>query len=318
MATPVATASRPMSPLPPAAPRIRRRRHRSANAAAYTLLSPWLVGMVALLVIPLLFSLYLSFTSYDLLTPPHWVGLANYRTMFSGDPRYLTSLRVTAEYVLAAVPLKLAVALGIALLLAAPRRRGTGLYRALFYLPSLLGTSVAIALVWQGTFDTNGPFNALLSLFGVRGPSWVADPSTVGWIIVLLAVWQFGGPMVIFLAGLKQIPRELHEASAVDGAGPVRRFRSITLPMLSPVILFNVVVEIIASFQAFTPAQLVGDGQGGPIDSTLFYSLYLYQKAFEFQNMGYACAMAWVMLLGLGAVTGVIFLTSRFWVHYGA
>jgi multiple sugar transport system permease protein len=294
-----------------------RRGRRSANAAAYTLLSPWLIGMVGLLLIPLLYSLYLSFTDYDLLTPPHWVGLANYRRMFGGDPRYLTSLRVTAEYVCVAAPLKLLVALGVALLLAAPRRRGQGVYRALFYLPSLLGTSVAIALVWQGTFDTNGPFNQFLKLFSVTGPSWVADPGSVGWVIVLLSVWQFGGPMVIFLAGLKQIPRELYEAATVDGAGRRRSFLSITVPMLSPVILFNLVVEIIGSFQAFTPAQLIGDGHGGPADSTLFYSLYLYQRAFEFQQMGYAAAMAWVMLLGLGAVTAAIFWTSRFWVHYG-
>jgi multiple sugar transport system permease protein len=274
--------------------------------------------MIALLLVPLSYSLYLSFTSYNLLTPPHWIGIANYRTMFSGDPRYLTSLGITAEYVVAAVPLKLAMALGVALLLAAPKRRAAGIYRALSYLPSLLGTSVAIALVWQGTFDIHGPFNEFLSLFGIQGQAWVADPRYVRWVIVLLAIWQFGGPMVIFLAGLKQIPRELYEASAVDGASRFRRFRSVTLPMLSPVILFNIVVEIIGSFQAFTPAQLVGDGNGGPVDSTLFYELYLYQRAFQFQDMGYACAMAWVMLAGLGAITGIIFLTSRFWVHYGS
>ncbi|HEY4018881.1 MAG TPA: sugar ABC transporter permease [Pseudonocardiaceae bacterium] len=293
-------------------------RRRRADGAAYLLLSPWLIGMIALLLVPLLYSLYLSFTSYNLLTPPHWIGFANYRTMFSGDPRYLTSLRVTAEYVVAAVPLKLAMALGVALLLATPKRKGSGIYRALFYLPSLLGTSVAIALVWQGTFDVHGPFNAFLSLFGIPGQAWVADPGYVRWVIVLLAIWQFGGPMVIFLAGLKQIPRELYEASAVDGASRLRRFRSVTLPMLSPVILFNIVVEIIGSFQAFTPAQLVGDGNGGPVDSTLFYALYLYQRAFQFQDMGYASAMAWVMLAGLGVITGMIFLTARFWVHYGA
>lgn len=294
------------------------RRRGSANLAAYAMLSPWLVGMTVLIAVPLLYSLYLSFTSYDLLSNPRWVGLDNYRRLFSGDPRYLTSLRVTSEYVLIAAPLKLLAALGIALVLASrKRRRGQVVYRALFYLPSLLGTSVAIALVWQATFDRQGPFNGLLGLLGISGPSWVADPQYVLWVIIGLSVWQFGGPMVIFLAGLKQIPKELYEAAKVDGATPSQRFRRITLPMLSPVILFNLVVEIIGSFQAFTPAQLVGDGRGGPVDSTLFYSLYLYQRAFDYQQMGYASAMAWVMLVLLGAITAVVFWTSRFWVHYG-
>ncbi|MCL2552113.1 MAG: sugar ABC transporter permease [Actinomycetia bacterium] len=291
-------------------------RRRRTNGAAYTLLSPWLLGTVGVLAIPLLYSLYLSFTSYDLLSNPHWVGFRNYRRLFSDDPRYAHSMWVTLQYVITSAPLKLLMALAVALLLARPRR-GQGAYRALFYLPSLLGTSVAIAIVWQGTFEQNGPFNGFLKLFGVHGQAWVSDPSYVRWVIVALAMWQFGAPMVIFLAGLKQIPQELYEAAEMDGAGWWRRFFSITLPMLSPVILFNLVVEMIGAFQAFTPAQLVGDGQGGPVDSTLFYTLYLYQRAFQMQQMGYAAAMAWVMIAGLGLITALLFWSSRYWVHYG-
>ena len=296
--------------------KIRPGGRRRTNGAAYIMLSPWILGTVGVLLLPLLYSLYLSFTQYDLLSQPHWVGLRNYREMFSADPRFLHSIWVTLQYVLASAPLKLLMALAVALLLARPRK-GQGVYRALFYLPSLLGTSVAIAIVWQGTFDVNGPFNQFLNLFGVKGGAWVSDPGTVRWVIVGLAMWQFGAPMVIFLAGLKQIPQELYEAADVDGAGRWRKFVSITLPALSPVILFNLVVEMIGAFQAFTPAQLVGDGQGGPVDSTLFYTLYLYQKAFTEQQMGYAAAMAWVMILGLGVLTGILFWSSRFWVHYG-
>jgi multiple sugar transport system permease protein len=299
-----------------AAPGLGRRPGKRQGGPAFILLSPWIIGTVGVLAIPLLYSLYLSFTSYDLLSAPHWVGFANYRRLFTSDPRYLHSIQVTAEYVVTSAPLKLLAALAVALLLARPRR-GQGVYRALFYLPSLLGTSVAIAIVWQGTFDTDGPFNGFLRLFGIRGEAWVSDPNYVRWVIVALAMWQFGAPMVIFLAGLKQIPRELYEAAEVDGAGPWRRFRSITLPMLSPVILFNLVVEMIGAFQAFTPAQLVGDGQGGPVDSTLFYTLYLYQRAFQFQQMGYAAAMAWVMIAGLGVITGLLFWSAKYWVHYG-
>lgn len=299
-----------------AAARVRRGGRRRTDGAAAIMLSPWILGTVGVLLLPLLYSLYLSFTQYDLLSRPHWVGLRNYREMFTADPRFLHSVWVTVQYVLASAPLKLLTALGVALLLAKPRR-GQGLYRALFYLPSLLGTSVAIAIVWQGTFDVNGPFNQFLNLFGIKGGAWVSDPSTVRWVIVGLAMWQFGAPMVIFLAALLQIPRELYEAADVDGAGRGRKFVSITLPALSPVILFNLVVEMIGAFQAFTPAQLVGDGQGGPVDSTLFYTLYLYQKAFTEQQMGYAAAMAWVLILGLSILTGLLFWSSRFWVHYG-
>jgi multiple sugar transport system permease protein len=214
-----------------------------------------------------------------------------------------------------AVPLKLAAALGVALLLHR-ERRGVGLFRSLFYLPSLLGGSVALAIVWVNMFNRDGAVNSFLHVFGIQGKPWVNDPSWALGTLMVLAIWQFGAPMVIFLAGLKQIPTDLYEAAAVDGAGRGRQFWNITLPMLSPVIFFNLVLETIHGFQGFTAAFVLSNGTGGPIDSTLMYTLNLYIKGFTRYEMGYAAAMAWVFLLVVGLVTAVLFTTGRFWVHY--
>lgn len=215
-----------------------------------------------------------------------------------------------------AVVSKVALALAVAMLLVRTRR-GTGTARALFYLPSLLGGSVALALVWQSLFSRDGVVNHFLGWFGLHGKPWVNDPKYVLWTVVLLGAWQFGAPMVIFIAGLKQIPTELYEAASVDGAGPWRRFRSITVPGLSPVIFFNLVLETIHSFQIFTSAYIIGGGQGGPVDATKVYTLNLYLEGFGESHIGYASALAWVFLLAIGVLTVVIFTTGRFWVHYG-
>ncbi|HEY3506202.1 MAG TPA: sugar ABC transporter permease [Actinocatenispora sp.] len=298
-----------------AAARRRPGRARHEGVAGYVFLSPWLLGLFGVTAIPALYSLYLSFTDYDLLTAPNWVGLANYQRMFTTDPHYWHAVTVTAVFAVVSVPLKLAAALGVALLLNR-ERRGTGVFRALFYLPSLLGGSVALAIVWQAMFGRFGTFNSLLSLFGVHGRAWVNDPDFALGTLILLAVWQFGAPMVIFLAGLKQVPVELYEAAAVDGAGPLHRFWNVTLPMISPVLFFNLVLETISGFQGFTSAFVVSNGTGGPTDSTLMYTLYLYMKGFTDFQMGYASAMAWVFLAVLAAFTAVLFGTGRFWVHY--
>jgi multiple sugar transport system permease protein len=263
----------------------------------------------------MLYSLYLSFTEYDILTAPRWVGLQNYEKLFTNDPQYLHAVTVTVLFAVVSVPLKLAAALGVALLLN-KARRGVGLARALFYLPSLLGGSVALAIVWQALFGGTGAVNDLLALFGIHGKAWVNDPDTALGTLILLAVWQFGAPMVIFLAGLKQIPTDLYEAAAVDGAGRWRQFWNITLPMLSPVIFFNLVLETIHGFQGFTSAFVISGGKGGPTDSTMLYTLYLYIKGFGDFEMGYAAAMAWVFLLAVGLLTVVFFSTGRMWVHY--
>ncbi|SDT57188.1 carbohydrate ABC transporter permease [Jiangella sp. DSM 45060] len=298
------------------APRRRAARDFTWSRSGYLFLTPWFVGVAGLVLVPLAFSLYLSFTDYNLLSSPEWVGLDNYRQLFGEDDRYLHSLRLTVGYVLLAVPLQLAAALAAALLLA-PRRRGQGVYRALFYLPSLLGASVAVSITWRALFDYGGGATSFLATFGIEERSWVNNPSSVLWVIIALEIWRFGAPMVIFIAGLQQIPAELYEAAALDGAGAIRTFTRITVPMLSPIIFFNLVLGVISAFQTFTPAQLVGDGRGGPADSTLFYAVNLYQQAFEYQRMGYASAIAWVMLALLGVVAGLLFWTSRKWVHYG-
>ena len=296
----------------------RRRRRHSENLPGYVFLAPWLLGLVAITAIPMLLSLYLSFTDYDVLTPLseiNWVGWANYQRMFTTDPSYWHSVTVTLTFALIAVPLKLAAALGVALLLSRAIR-GIGLFRGLFYLPSLLGGSVALAIVWVSMFNRDGAFNSFLALFGIEGAPWVNDPSWALETLMVLAIWQFGAPMVIFLAGLKQVPVELYEAASVDGAGPWRQFRNITLPMLSPVIFFNLVLETIHGFQGFTSAFVLSNGTGGPVDSTLMYTLNLYIKGFVELDMGYASAMAWVFLVVIGLITVVLFRTGRFWVHY--
>ena len=286
------------------------------NAAALLFLSPWLVGMVCLTLGPILASFYLSLTSYDMFTSPRWIGLDNYTKMFVEDGRYYQSLKVTFTYVFLSVPLKLAFALAIAMLLDR-KLRGLGFYRSVFYLPSLLGGSVAVAIMWRQVFAYDGVINQVLLRFGIDGPSWITSTDYALYTLVLLAVWQFGSPMVIFLAGLKQIPQDIYDAAEVDGAGPVRKFFSVTLPLLTPIIFFNLVMQMIGAFQAFTPAYIISNGKGGPADATLFYTLYLYEQAFTNFQMGYASAMAWVLVAIIGVTTAISFKSARFWVHYG-
>jgi multiple sugar transport system permease protein len=288
---------------------------RREGIAGFVFLSPWLLGLMGITAVPMIGSLVLSFTSYDLLSPwedLEWVGLDNYIRMF-GDPHYLSAVQVTVVFALVAVPLKLAAALGVAILLNR-ERRFTGMFRGLFYLPSLLGGSVALALVWRAMWSRDGAVNTIL---GLDGPNWINEPDYALGTLVVLAIWQFGAPMVIFLAGLKQIPMELYEAASVDGANKWRSFWHITLPGLSPVIFFNLVLETINGFQGFTSAYVVSGGTGGPVDSTLMYTLYLYQSGFTDYEMGYASAMAWVFLLATAVITAVLFSTGKFWVHYG-
>ncbi len=291
------------------------RRGVRQNLVAYAFLAPWLAGFFGLTLGPTLASLYLSFTRFDLLSDPRWIGADNYSGLLA-DERWLASVRVTLAYVSLEVPLKLGFALLIAMLLNRGLR-AMSLYRAIYYVPSLLGGSVAIAILWRQIFGGDGLLNQFLHLLGVgRAPTWIVDPSYVLYTLVLLGVWQFGSPMVIFLAGLRQIPRELYEAATVDGAGRLTRFRYVTLPLLTPIIFFNLVLQLIHSFHAFTPAFIISNGTGGPVDRTLFYTLYLYQQGFAHLKMGYAAAMAWVLLVAVALFTAVAFATSRYWVFY--
>lgn len=286
------------------------------NAPGYLFLLPWFIGFFGLTLGPAVVSLYLSFTNYNLLEAPDFVGLANYVRIATDDEKFMSSMRVTLFYVLCSVPLKLTFALMVALLLNRGIR-GLPVYRAIFYLPSLLGSSVAIAVLWRQLFDGDGVVNVLLwNLFGIEGPSWISNPDYSLYTLVVLAIWQFGSPMIIFLAGLRQIPVDMYEAASLDGASKVRMFFKITLPLLTPVIFFNGVVQTIDAFKAFTPAYVISSGTGGPIDSTLFYTLYLYQEAFGYFRMGYAAALAWILVIIIALFTAFSFLSSRYWVHY--
>jgi multiple sugar transport system permease protein len=296
----------------------RRARRRSAgrdNKAGYLFLLPWLIGLLVITIGPLIASLYLSFTEYSLIEPPSWIGLDNYTRMLH-DSRLHHSLEVTFIYVLVGVPLQLLLALAIALLLNRGMR-GLPLYRSVFYLPSMLGASVAIAVLWTQMFGTDGLVNQVLRLLGFDAHTgWISDPRYALSTIILLHVWTFGSPMVIFLAGLRQIPTMYYEAAEVDGASRRRRFTKITLPLLSPIIFFNLVLQIIGAFQSFTQAFVVSNGTGGPSDSTLFYTLYLYQRGFGEFEMGYAAAMAWLLVLIIGTLTAINFYAAKYWVFY--
>ena len=288
---------------------------RRENKVAYAFLAPWFLGMLVITIGPILASLYLSFTEYSLLQPPEWLGLDNYRRMLE-DERLHTALRVTFVYVLVSVPLQLALALALAFFLD-KGVRGLPLYRSIFYLPSLLGGSVAIAILWRQIFGTEGLVNQLLALVGIQGEGWVSHPDYALNTLIILNIWTFGSPMVIFLAGLRQIPEMYYEAADVDGASGLTKFFRITVPLLTPIIFFNLVLQIIGSFQTFTQAFIVSGGTGGPADSTLFYTLYTYQRGFGSFEMGYASALAWFLLIVIAGFTAVNFLVARRWVHYG-
>ncbi|TWM25006.1 Lactose transport system permease protein LacF [Bacillus paralicheniformis] len=293
-----------------------KRKKRIDNLAGYAFISPFIIGFLCFTVIPMGASLFLSFTSYDLFTAPKWVGLDNYKAMLTDDEKYWGSLKVTFYYVLAGVPLRLAFALFIAVILNRAEK-GVSIYRTLFYLPSIIGGSVAVAIMWRNVFGNDGVINALLFFLGFdKKILWYQDPTSALWTLILLSVWQFGSSMLIFLAGLKNIPPMYQEAASVDGANRFQRFFLITLPLLSPIIFFNLVMQTISAFMTFTPAYIISKGEGGPLDGTLLYSLYLFQRAFNFFQMGYASAMAWVMLILIGLVTFILFKTSSLWVHY--
>ena len=300
-------------------PEEKRRQRKEAgrdNKAGFLFLLPWLIGLVVITIGPMLASLYLSFTNYSLIQAPKFIGVGNYARMLT-DERLHNSLKVTFTYVFVSTPLQLALALAIALLLN-EGMKGLPFYRSVFYLPSMLGGSVAIAVLWRQMFEVDGLVNQFLRAIGIPVTrSWIGDPSTALWTIILLHVWTFGSPMVIFLAGLRQIPGMYYEAASVDGASKFAQFRKITIPLLSPIIFFNLVLQIIGAFQAFTQAYVVSNGTGGPSDSTMFYTLYLYQKGFVQFQMGYAAAMAWLLLLIIGAFTALNFWLSKRWVFYG-
>ncbi|HEV2526984.1 MAG TPA: sugar ABC transporter permease [Thermomicrobiales bacterium] len=292
-----------------------RFRPNRQDGVAHVFMAPWLLGFVLITAIPLFASLYLAFTDYDILSPPQFIGFDNFSRMVD-DSRFWSAISVTLRYVIISVPLQLAFALLLAVILDRGLS-GLAFYRGAYYLPSLLGTSVAVAVLWQQIFGHDGLINLLLAMIGIEGESWLQNPSTALSTLIILNIWTFGSPMVIFLAGLRQIPADLYEAARVDGAGTIRQFFSITIPLLTPIIFFNLILQTIGAFQTFNQAYIISGGTGGPVDSTLFYTLYIYRRAFLQYDMGYASALAWVLMLAIALVTAVHFLLSRYWVHYG-
>ena len=287
---------------------------RRNNLAGWLMVSPVVFGLVVFSAYPFLASLYLSFCDCDIFTPPKWIGLWNYETLFTKDPLFWKSLYNVLYYTVLAVPLGIVFGVALALLLDA-RIKGLSVYRTLFFLPTIV-PAVASSVLWIWLLNPQiGLVNSLLRLFGVEGPTWLGSTEWSKPSLVLMAVWGVGGSMIIYLAGLKDIPVALYEAALVDGANAWQRLRHVTLPMLTPVIFFNLVMGMIGAFQYFTQAFIMT--QGGPQDSTLFYALQLFYQAFQYLKFGYASAMAWVLFVIVVAVTAILFRSQRGWVHYG-
>lgn len=290
-----------------------KNRKRKDLIHGYLFIMPWLIGFFCFCLFPLIYSLYLSFTDYNVLSPAKWVGLKNYIRLFTGDDLVWTSFKVTLKFALVQVPLKLIAALLVATLLAR-KTKLLGIYRVVFYIPSLLGGSVAVALTWKRLWMNKGVINNLLGAIGLPGHNWLTDPHTALYVLILLGVWQFGSSMLIFLAGLNDIPTSLVEAAIIDGAGPITCFFKVKLPMLTPVLFYNLVNAIIGCMQAFSSAYLISNGE--PLNSTLYYGLYQYNTAFVHMNMGYASALAWFMMLVILGMTALVFKSSSAWVYY--
>ncbi len=299
-------------------PRVLKRRTglkwlHSDNVVGYVFIFPFIFSFCVFTIFPMLTSLYMSFTDYDLLGAPRWVGFDNYVHMLTSDSKFWQAMKVTFFYTFTAVPGRLIFALIVALLLVKVTRFA-GMYRTALYIPSIIGGSVAVAVMWRQLFGNEGAINSFLELMGFEPVSWLGNASTAIWTLVVLYGWQFGSSMLIFLAGLKNIPQTYYEAASVDGANAWQRFYKITIPLLTPVILFNVVMQTIQGFMAFTPSYIITEG--GPMNSTLLYVLYMFERAFTFFDMGYASAMAWVMLIIIAILTALIFKSSPYWVHY--
>ncbi len=292
-----------------------RQRARRETAAGYAFLVPWLVGFFGLTLVPMAYSLYLSFTSYNIFSPPKWIGLDNYVRLFTADPNFMQSAQITLIYVLVGTPITLLAALGVAMLLNY-RDKGASFFRSAFYAPSLIGGSVSVAIVWRAMFNTDGPVDSGLNVLGIDLGGWIGQPGLILPMMILLSVWQFGSTMVIFLAGLKQVPKELYEAAEMDGANAWRRFRAVTVPLLSPVIFFNLLLGLIGAFQVFASAYIISNGTGGPAGMTNFITVYLYKTGFADGRMGYAAAIAWVLLVVVAIIAFILFRTQKSWVHY--
>lgn len=289
-----------------------KQRLNTESTAGVICTLPFTFGFLMFMIVPMFISLYYSFCDYNILSPAQWCGLDNYVKMFQ-DGRFFKALQVTFYFAFVSVPLRLIFALIVALILLHTTKI-TGIYRAVYYLPSIIGGSVAVAILWKRMFAMDGVVNNLLGVIGIKTSfSWLGNTSTAIWVLIILAVWQFGSSMLIFLSSLKQIPVSLYEAARVDGANKWQQFWKVTLPLLTPTIHFNLVMQMINGFLAFTQCYIIT--QGKPMDSTLFYTVYMYEQSFENYNTGYGAAMAWVMLAIVGLITWILFATKKLWVY---
>lgn len=298
----------------PEAQRLRRRRRLLVrNLQGWLFVSPWLLGLLMFFLGPMLASIYLSFTSYNIVQSPRFIGLRNYIEMVQ-DPLIWQALKITSIYAVISVPLSIFLGLVLAILLN-QKVRGIAVWRTVYYLPSII-SGVAVALLWEWLFNGRyGLVNYMLErLFGIEGPNWLADTRTAIWAFVVISIWQVGGSMLINLAALQGVPTSLYEAAEIDGAGAWRKFRNVTIPMISPVIFFNLIMGIIGALKSFDLFFIMTDG--GPNNSTLTFMLYLYRQAFESLRMGYGSAMAWLLFAYLIILTAIVFKSSSKWVYY--
>lgn len=290
------------------------RKEKLAIVSGLIFASPWIIGFIIFQMVPFFTSLYYSFTFYTVLNPPIWVGIENFVNLFD-DERFVTAVSNTFYIAIFSIPLSTVTALLLATLLNM-KVKGLAVFRTIFYLPSVTPV-VATAIVWLWMFSPQaGLINYFLSLIGIRGPGWLADPQWAKAALIVMSVWGVGGAMLIYLASLQDVPQSLYEAAEIDGAGRVSKFRHVTLPMISPVILFNVVTGIIGALQYFTQVHVMTGGTGGPADSTLTISLYLWMSAFQFFKMGYASAQAWILFLLIAMLTALLFRFSGRFVYY--
>ncbi|MDW6019964.1 sugar ABC transporter permease [Vibrio plantisponsor] len=276
-------------------------------------LSPYIIGLIMFTAFPFVSSFVMSFTDYDLMTSPEFIGIENYRYMLTEDDIFWKSMSVTFLYVFLTIPVKLAFALGIAFILNF-KLRGIGFFRTAYYIPSILGSSIAIAVLWRALFAIDGVLNGALGFIGIDPINWLGEPAFALFSITLLRAWQFGSAMVIFLAALQNVPQSQYEAAMIDGASKWQMFLKVTVPLITPVIFFNFIMQTTQAFQEFTAPYVITGG--GPMKSTYLISLYIYETAFKFFDMGYGSALAWALFIVVAIFTSITFRSSKYWVFY--
>lgn len=294
---------------------MRKRKNRFRETLiGYALIAPWITGILCFQLWPIIRSLLMSFTNDNLLNNPSFIGLENYERMFR-DEVFFQATGVTFQYVFISVPAKIIFALIVALILNM-KLKGIGIFRTVYYIPSVMGSSIAVAILWKALFVKDGAINSLLAGIGIEGIAWLGNPKYSLFTIMLLSVWQFGSSMVVFLAGLKQVPESLYEAASVDGAGKIAQFIHITIPGIMPMMSFNILMQTINAFQMFAAPYTIFNGRGGPLNTCMLYVIYLYQQAFKNFNVGYAAALSWALLVMIGGTALVLHALEKKFFNY--